>query len=157
MGGIRVGGAGEPSVQSETSNERPMARPSLVMLEGSNPDSVRPREDVRGLEVRDRNARTIGEVDDLVIDTLAARVRLLKVGNGGLLGIGREFRLVPVDVVERIDDGIIAIRPAAAHFHSAPRGAALERDEFILEVYRHFGCQPFWLEGYRVPEWTRHA
>jgi len=126
----------------------------LVMLQGAYPGDVLPKEDVRGLEVKDAAARKVGHVDDLVIDTSNRRVRLLKIGYGGLLGIGREHRLVPVDVVESIVGGVVFLTRDRAHVEAAPDWGEVSGESFMTALYRHFGCDPFWDEGYVQPDWA---
>ena len=28
---------------------------------------------------------------------------------------------------------------------------------FLGDVYRHYGCEPYWSDGYQAPEWTRRV
>lgn len=131
---------------------RSPGRLHLVMLEGAV--GVLPREDVRGLVVKDANAAKVGEVDDLVIDADAGRVRFMKVGHGGLLGLGRDHRLVPVDVIDSVAGDTVFIRPPVAHVEEAPNWGGLESEIFMKDLCRHFGCEPYWSDGYRTPDWT---
>ena len=126
----------------------------LVMLDGSGA-AVIAKEDVRGLDVKDRANDKVGEVDDLVIDVSAGRVRLLKVGSGGVLGIGRDHRLVPVDVVESVAGDSIFLTAMKALVKSTPTWGDIDGEAFLTEVYRHYGCRPFWSEGYQEPDWIR--
>jgi uncharacterized protein YrrD len=116
---------------------------------------VLPREDIRGFIVKDRNAAKVGEVDDLVIDAEAGRVRFMKVGSGGLLGIGRDHRLVPVDVIDGVAGDTVFIRPAVAHVEMSPSWGDLESEIFVGDIYHHFSCVPYWSDGYLAPDWTR--
>ena len=132
---------------------RSQSRLHLVLLGGAG--GVLPREDVRGLTVKDRSAAKVGEVDDLIIDADAGRVRFMKVGFGGLLGLGRDHRLVPVDVVDCVAGDTVFIRPAIAHVEVAPIRGGLDNEAFMGGVCRHFGCEPYWSDGYQAPDWTR--
>jgi photosynthetic reaction center H subunit len=55
--------------------------------------------DIRGWEVKTADGRTIGSVDDLIVDTVAMRARYVEVkADKSLLGVGAEDRcfLIPV-------------------------------------------------------------
>lgn len=123
-----------------------------VLLDGAV--GVLPREDVRGLIVKDRDAAKVGEVDDLVIDADAGHVRFMKVGFGGLLGLGRDHRLVPVDVVDSIAGDTVFIRPAMRQVKMAPNWGDLDSEVFMDDVCRHYGCETYWADGYQAPDWT---
>lgn len=54
-----------------------------------------PAADVRGRTVVDRHGEEVGRVDDLLVDDRENRVRFPRVGERGLLGIGRTHYLGP--------------------------------------------------------------
>jgi sporulation protein YlmC with PRC-barrel domain len=72
---------------------------TLVNLGDTGLTVADPNADVRGRAVVDHNGEEIGKVDDLLIDDRERRVRFLRVGHGGFLGIGASHFLVPVDAV----------------------------------------------------------
>lgn len=131
---------------------RSPGRLHLVLLDGAV--GVFPSEDVRGFIVKDRNAAKVGEVDDLVIDTDTGRVRFMKVGFGGLLGLGRDHRLVPVEVVDSVAGDTVFIRPAVAHVEVAPNGGDPQSKVLMGDICRHFGSEPYWSDGHQTPDWT---
>ena len=126
----------------------------LAMLDGSGA-LVFAQEDVRGYDVKDSVNAKVGEVDDLVIDVETGGVRMLMVGSGGLLGIGRDHRLVPTDVVENIAGATIFLTTTRPQIERTPTWGDIDGEIFLSEVYDHYGCQPFWSEGYQEPDWTR--
>ena len=67
-----------------------------------------------GLPAIDPEGRRLGEVDDLIIDETHRRARLLVVGSGGLLGLGRFERMIPIEMVTRVDDRVHVDRDHAA-------------------------------------------
>lgn len=129
-------------------------RVQLVTLAGSGA-SVVAREDVRGFDVRDGSNASVGVVDDLVIDADAGRVRMIKVGHGGVFGIGRDHRLVPVDVVESVGGGTVFLNVKKGQVDSAPVWGDITGEAFMTELYGHYGGQPYWSESYHEPDWTR--
>jgi uncharacterized protein YrrD len=111
-------------------------------------------EDVRGFDVRDLDNKALGRVDDLVIDRDAGRVRFLKVGDGGILGIGRVHRLVPVDIVKGVAGDFVFLNATKETVDGAPRWRPTEDSAAVMDTIRYFGCQPFWSTGYMSPDWT---
>ena len=115
-------------------------------------------EDVRGSDVRDPAAEKIGTVEDLIVDTTTGRVRLLRVGSGGLLGFGRAHRLIPVDVVTDIVQGAVFVDRSRDRVTDAPlEPTRLDDERSINDVYAFFGYPPFWSAEYRQPEWTARS
>jgi hypothetical protein len=37
----------------------------------------------------------------------------------------------------------------------APTWGDIAGEAYLSELYDHYGCQPFWSEGYREPDWAR--
>ena len=71
----------------------------LVSLRESGHELADPHDDVRSLAVLDADGHRMGGVEDLVIDETHRRARLLFVTPGGVLGLGKSRRLIPVDLV----------------------------------------------------------
>jgi sporulation protein YlmC with PRC-barrel domain len=130
----------------------------LVPLGDSNLVLANGEDDVRGMPVLDPDGHRIGEVHEIVVDEEERRARLLVVASGGVLGLGKHKRLVPVDAVARVDD--------AVHLHHSPdkvqQGAeydpALADAPDYFEVYAHYGYTPFWHGAYPRPYFhDRHS
>ncbi len=76
---------------------------ALYQLSDTDLTIADPDADIRGRAVVDRHGEEVGRVDDLLIDERESKVRFLRVGEGGLLGIGKIHYLVPVDAVVSVD------------------------------------------------------
>jgi sporulation protein YlmC with PRC-barrel domain len=126
--------------------------PRLSTVEAGT--TVLAAEDVRNYDVRDLDNKALGRVEDLVIDRDAGRVRFLKVGDGGILGIGRIHRLVPVDIVKGVAGDFVFLDITKETIDGAPRWRPLDDPSSVMEPIRYFGCRPFWSEGYTAPDWT---
>jgi sporulation protein YlmC with PRC-barrel domain len=111
-------------------------------------------EDVRGSDVRDPAAEKIGTVEDLILDTVTGRVRFLRVGSGGLLGLGKTHRLIPVDAVTDVVQGAVFLDRSRERVEDAPTEHGSLDEDYIRDVYAFFGYQPFWSSEYRQPDWT---
>lgn len=125
---------------------------TLVRLADTDLTLANPADDVRGRTAVDRGGAEVGEVDDLVIDEEERRVRLLQVGSGGFLGIGKQKVLVPVDAVTAVDD-VVHIDTAREHVASGPvydPDLVLRRDT-VAGLYDHYGMLPYWSADYRTP------
>ncbi|WP_306358220.1 MULTISPECIES: PRC-barrel domain-containing protein [unclassified Nocardia] len=121
--------------------------PTLIDLDDT---ALQPRsvaDDIRGRTVVDRSGDEIGEVDGLVIDEHEQRVRLLRIGSGGLLGIGKTKRLVPVEAITRIDDETVHIdRTRESVEQSAPYDPPLhDPHSYYEKLYGGYGYTPPWV------------
>jgi hypothetical protein len=105
------------------------------------------------MAVVDPSGYRLGEVVGLVIDTDEQRARLLNVLWGGVLGLSRCERLVPIEVVSKVDDRVHvarnhadlpAVSPALFDGASARHRSLLTDLSVIADVYGHFGVPPFW-------------
>jgi sporulation protein YlmC with PRC-barrel domain len=63
-----------------------LMQPQTTMLEASK---------VAGTSVYDGAHKHIGEVDDLIVDTITGRVRYAMLSFGGFLGLGKDHYVVP--------------------------------------------------------------
>jgi sporulation protein YlmC with PRC-barrel domain len=127
----------------------------MVALSDSSLVLANPEDDVRGMVVVDPSGHRLGQVEDLVIDEHHRRVRLLVVASGGILGLGRTERLVPVEAVTRVGEKI-----HVAPGHGLPTAAEslasadLAYDPEVTDpppytaVYGLYGYPPFWAPGH---------
>ena len=128
-------------------------RARLVRLSDTDLTVADPAEDVRGRTVVDRNGDEVGTVDDLLIDDRANKVRFLRVGAGGFLGIGEQHFLIPVDAVTRIDPDHVHIDRERTGLRGVPGydpDLAYDYD-YYGDVYGWWGYGPYWAPGYRYP------
>lgn len=114
-----------------------------------------PREqDIRGLEVVDREGESLGDVDELLVDEQEHQVRFLEVGSGGFLGIGQEKRLIPVDAVARIDERVhvstTRTQVAGSPVYD-PEVAQAAPGDYYGGLYGYYGYGPYWGAGYVYP------
>ena len=128
-------------------------RGALVSLTDAELTVADPAEDVRGRTVIDRHGEEIGEVDDLLLDDREHRVRFLRVGEGGFLGIGEKHFLVPVDAITRIDAAHVHIDRERERLRGAPgyNPELASEPNYYGDVYGWWGYGPFWAPGYAYP------
>jgi len=109
------------------------------------------QDDVRGMTVLDVREHRVGEVEEILVDSVDRRARLLVVASGGILGIGEHKRLVPVDAVSRVRAHVRLERSdlhVASGFDYDPD---LPGPVDYRPVYSYFGYTPFWEDGYAAP------
>ena len=125
---------------------------TLMKMGDANLTVADPAEDVRGRTVLDRSGDAIGEVDDLMIDERAAKVRFLQVASGGFLGIGEKHVLLPVDAITRIDADHVHIDKTREHVAGAPdyQPDLVDRS-YYDSLYGYYGYGPYWGAGYVYP------
>jgi sporulation protein YlmC with PRC-barrel domain len=126
-----------------TLRAEPGAEVGLVHLAGSGLDLAVAADDVRGMVVVDPDGHRLGEVRDLVVDTGERRARLLAVVSGGVLGLDTTERLVPVEVVAKVDDRVRVAR-SCAEITALPSGGPAPADPVsFAAVYGDYGLTPF--------------
>jgi len=111
-------------------------------------------EDIRGRNVKDKDGKDIGKVEDLLIDETDRKVRFMLVESGGFLGIGETKVFIPIDAITRITDVDVMINQTHEHVARAPKyDPTLVNDrEDYHGLYRHYGYSPYLLNpaGWRV-------
>jgi sporulation protein YlmC with PRC-barrel domain len=127
----------------------------LVRLDDTDLTLAKPEDDVRGATVVASDGEEIGKVRSLFVDADERRVRLLDVESGGLLGLGAEHRLIPVDAVVEVADDKVTIGRSRAEIASAPGYDPDLRElgpaDELNDLYGYYGMTPFWVPGYRYP------
>jgi sporulation protein YlmC with PRC-barrel domain len=133
-----------------------MKTAALVRLEDTDLTVADPAEDIRDRVVVDRNRDEIGEVKSLLIDERELKVRFLEVESGGLLGLGGERRLIPVEAVVRVEDDAVQVDQTREHIHgSPPYDPQLAHDvSYYGDVYGYYGHLPYWSAGYMYPTYS---
>jgi sporulation protein YlmC with PRC-barrel domain len=109
--------------------------------------------DVRGRTAFDDNGDEIGRVEDLLVDEEEDRVRFLRIGSGGFLGLGREHFLVPVDAVTAVGRDTVIITWDRSRLDDVPGydpDLADDR-EYLDRIYAWWGYGPYWTPGYAYP------
>jgi sporulation protein YlmC with PRC-barrel domain len=131
------------------------ANASLLRLSNTGLVLADASQDVRGLPVKDVEGATIGKVVDLLIDDTEKRVRFLLVSTGGVLGIGEERFLVPVDAIAAIHKDHVHIARTRDHVTSGPRYDPQvtheQQEPLFADAYAFYGVLPFWAAGYAYP------
>ena len=120
--------------------------PSLHRLSRTDLCLADPHQDVRGRTVLDGDGQRLGEVDDLLIDDQERHVRFLRVHSGGVLGIGRDVFLIPVEAVARIDAVSVHLgRSSAEIANSPPYDPDLVDQPDATGLYGYWGYAPYWI------------
>ncbi len=118
---------------------------TLRKLSDSGLTVAHPDEDVRGRTVLDRHREEVGSVDDLLIDDREHKVRFLRVAAGGILGLGQEKFLIPVDAITRISDDAVHVDQTREHVAGGPRyDPDLAEDMgYWANAYGYYGYGPY--------------
>jgi sporulation protein YlmC with PRC-barrel domain len=123
----------------------------MVTLGDSDLELANEDDDVRGLRVLDPNGHRIGKVDEIVVDEEERRARLLVVTSGGILGLGEDKRLVPVEAVARVSDDVRLNHTYVHVRKSTEYDPALTDTPAYADVYGYYGYTAFWHVGYTKP------
>jgi sporulation protein YlmC with PRC-barrel domain len=148
--------AGAPST-----GDRPMAvslrsghnAGNLHRLSDTSLTVADPAADVRAREVVDSDGEEIGTVEDLLVDDEENKVRFLRVGEGGFLGLGRQHFLVPVDAIASVDPDRVHIDRSRARLADVPvyDPDLAEDPAYYAGLYGWWGYAPHWGAGYVYP------
>ncbi len=116
-----------------------------------------PEEDIRGRTVLDRAGEELGTVDDLLVDDAEHKVRFLQVASGGILGLGAQKVMIPVDAISRIGDEAVHVDLESERVAGAPHyDPTITRDTYREEVYGYYGYGPYWSPGYTYPAYPSY-
>lgn len=120
----------------------------LVKLNYSDFRLVEPEQDIRGLDVYDRDGDQIGSVEDLYADTDAREVRYLDVGAGGFLGLGEKHLLIPLEAVTDREDNRVNINRHRDQVLGSPPFDAdvVPATDYQRDLYDYY--------GYPYPAWA---
>ena len=116
-------------------------RVEMVYLGRSGLSLARAADDVRGRGVVDPTGLRLGEVEDVVIDAVHRRARLLSVVSGGVLGLAPHEALLPVETIVKVDDRVhVDLTRAEVH-------AGASAPTSFWHVYDGYGVPRFWGDG----------
>ena len=105
-------------------------------------------DDLSGRTVYGRLGEEIGTVDDVLVDSAQLRAPFLVVTCGGVLGIGKQQRLVPVEAIDRVTPEGVYLNCDKPLVTNAPAYQdSLEGEDAGLhygQVYDAFGITPYW-------------
>jgi sporulation protein YlmC with PRC-barrel domain len=122
--------------------------PGLSRLDQSDLTLAEGELDIRGRDVTDVDGEELGSVTGLFIDEQERRVRFLEVKGGGILGLGDEVTLVPVEAVRAIHEDRIQLDHPSSRIAGAPRyDPRLTEQPNWAEVYGYYGYPPYWPPG----------
>jgi sporulation protein YlmC with PRC-barrel domain len=125
----------------------------LIRLIDTEQTVADPAADVRGRKAFDSNGEDVGTVEDLLIDDEENKVRFLRIGSGGFLGIGRDHFLVPVEAIESVEQDRVTISRDRGRLSDVPAyDPELTYDPiYYADLYGWWGYGPYWAPGYVYP------
>jgi sporulation protein YlmC with PRC-barrel domain len=107
-----------------------------------------PTTDLSGREVLDREGDTVGTIVDLLVDLEQGVPRLVEVETaGGLLGLGRKHRLIPVEALTTRDLRTVQVDRSSDEIDATPVYSPADGDdeeEQYAASYAAYGVTPYW-------------
>jgi sporulation protein YlmC with PRC-barrel domain/osmotically-inducible protein OsmY len=107
--------------------------------------------DLIGLNVKDSQGQTIGEIKDVVIDVDSGHVAFIAFEGSGSLDVEDQWIAVPPSAFRSMGgtDKEVTLNIGADRLRNAPtfEEGSWEQatgEEFVSRVYRHYGQQPYW-------------
>jgi sporulation protein YlmC with PRC-barrel domain len=107
-----------------------------------------PTTDLSGREVLDREGESVGTVVDMLVDPEQGMPRLAEVEtSGGLLGLGRKHRLIPVEALAARDLRTVQVDRTGDEVNTTPEYRPADGDdeeEQYAASYAAYGVTPYW-------------
>lgn len=120
-----------------------LSRSGLTSADLANLD-----DELTGRTVHDRLGEEIGAVEDVLVDTVRLQAPFILVSWGGLLGIGKQQRLIPIEAIDRTTaEGVYLNRDKELVTSTPAYQANLEGEDAELHyaaVYDVYGVTPYW-------------
>ena len=120
----------------------------LERLTHSGVQLADPAMDVRDREVYDRDGQSVGTVSDVLVDAETGQVRLVEVtSGGGVFGLGRKSRLVPVEATTSGDPRTVYVERTREEFLAADPYQPTDGDDEEAQyaaAYAAYGVTPYW-------------
>ena len=108
-------------------------------------------DDLTGRTVYDRLGEEIGTVEDVLVDTVRLRAPFVWVSWGGLLGIGKQQRLIPLEAIDRVTpEGLYLNREKELVMNAPASQDSLDGEDaesHYAQVYDAYGITPYWQMG----------
>ena len=106
-------------------------------------------DDLAGRTVFDRAGEQIGTVEDELVEPRQLRVPFLIVHWGGVLGIGKQQRLIPMEAVNRVEaDGVYIEQDKELIVSAPPYQDNMDVEDAELHysaIYDLYGITPYWM------------
>lgn len=130
--------AGESKEPAKTSQSREMKAGSSMSQSAK---------DILGMSVVSQNGETLGEIQDIKLDTSSGRINYVTVQKGGVMGIGgQEGIAVPLEAFQFTGENA-KLTVDKSKLDTAPKQSNISDQEFQRGLESHYGVSPAWQEG----------
>lgn len=113
---------------------------------------LRKGKELIGANVRNPADKTLGEIQDLVVDLNSGRVLFAALGTGGVLGVGEKMIAVPPRQFEMNSEGRLVLNITEERLTNAPQldktqWSHVDDPAWVSRVYGYYGETIFWTPG----------
>jgi sporulation protein YlmC with PRC-barrel domain len=112
---------------------------------------------VQGDNVKNPQGESLGEINEIMIDTETGRVAYAVLSFGGFLGMGDKLFAIPFEAlrIDQRNERVILDVPREK-LENAP---GFDKDNWPMtadrrwgaEIHQHYGMRPYWETGERTP------
>ncbi len=130
---------------------------TLYRVTGAVAGLPNPIDDLRRRTVFGADHTRLGTVSAVLVDESERRPRFVVVGSGGLAGIGRRHRVVPVDRIIGTTVADVFLDVTGRQLADGPAYAPeriTDRD-YLEGIYSYYDRTPCWAPGYVFPDFNR--
>jgi sporulation protein YlmC with PRC-barrel domain len=105
---------------------------------------------VIGTNIKDTSGKTIGKVEDIVLDKLSNNIMFAIVGFGGFLGMGEKYHPLPWSVLDYDENAggyVVSLTKEqlqAAPAYSMEELTAGDGTQFRTQVYDYYNAPKYW-------------
>ena len=113
---------------------------------------LRTGQQIRGATVETSDGREVGEIDRLVIDIDRGKIAYALVAKGGFLGIGEEWRPVPLTALNWQSGGVYTLDQGQGQLEKMPKLTSDTlpsriRQGDLKKLYQAYGADPYWTQA----------
>lgn len=111
---------------------------------------VKASKEVVGVEVKNNDKETLGEIKEVMVDKESGRVAYIVLETGGLLGLGHKLFALPWNSISYDKgDACFLLNVDKEKIKNAPgfnddQWPDMADREFGLAIFKHYGTKPYW-------------
>jgi sporulation protein YlmC with PRC-barrel domain len=143
------GGKQQNSVSRDGQRDQTLMLVGRELITTLSPSQTRTGQQIKGATVETSDGREVGEIDRLVLDVERGKVAYALVARGGFLGIGEEWRPVPLTALTWKNSDVYALSQGQSQLEKMPKLSSDElpsriRQGDLKKLYQAYGTLPYW-------------
>ena len=155
-------GRQQRSASVESHREQTLLLVGRELITTLSPSQLRTGQQIKGATVETSDGREVGEIDRLVIDVERGKVAYALVAKGGFLGIGEEWRPVPLTALSWQIRDVYTLGQGQSQLEKMPTLSSDDlpsriRQGDLKKLYQSYSIPPYWVDDNRSSPQTRDS